>query len=100
MSLLRPALVLGAAALLLPSASPGTGEAKIRWRPLVKVSGAFDVVGPRSDGRLLISTTRGLFLYRRGGEATPFARSPGGYVPPPEEGSAEFPLTLDLRVPL
>jgi hypothetical protein len=51
-----------------------------RWRPLTKLPGIVDVVGPRADGRLVVSTHRGLFLVRRGGGATPYARGAGGYA--------------------
>jgi hypothetical protein len=81
MSVLRPALVLAAAAMLLAGASPAREDGRIQWRPHIRLPGAFDVVGPRSDGRLIVSTSRGLFLYRRGDKPTPFARGPGGYVP-------------------
>jgi hypothetical protein len=81
MIVIRALVALGAIALLLPGASPGTGTAEIRWRPHVRVHAPFDVVGPRADGRLVIATTQGLYLYRRGARPTPFARGQGGYVP-------------------
>ena len=81
MSVLRPLVALAAATLLLPGATPATNPRDFRWNPLIRVHGPHDVVGPRADGRLVIATSRGLFLYRRGGRATPFARGEGGYVP-------------------
>jgi hypothetical protein len=81
MSVLRPALALAAAVMLVPGASPARRDAQIQWRPHIRLPGAYDVIGPRTDGRLVVSTSRGLFLYRRGGQPTPFARKPGGYVP-------------------
>jgi len=35
-----------------------------------------DVIGPRSDGRLVLATHGGLFLMRPNGSPTPFARKP------------------------
>lgn len=69
-----------AAALLAAGSSAGT-RAEVRWRPLVKVPGALDVVGPRTDGRLVVASNRGLFLLRRSGALTPFARGTAGYKP-------------------
>jgi hypothetical protein len=66
--------------LLVPagvgSAAPGLGM----WRPLVKVPGIVDVVGPRRDGRLVLASHSGLFLLRRGAAPVPFARGPQGYL--------------------
>jgi hypothetical protein len=58
------------------SAAPAIGT----WRPVAKVVGIVDVVGPRADGRLVLASQRGLFLLRRGGVPVPFARGPQGYV--------------------
>jgi hypothetical protein len=63
------------------SAAPAIGT----WRPLAKVVGIVDVVGPRADGRLVLASQRGLFLLRRGGAPVPFARGPQGYVGSPGE---------------
>src|SRR5262245_14247906 len=81
MPVIRPRLALCAAALFLPVASPATDKAQLRWRPHVRVHAPFDVVGPRADGRLVIATSQGLYLYRRGARPTPFARGPSGYTP-------------------
>lgn len=81
MFVIRLLVALGATTLLLPGASPGTGTAEIRWRPHIRAHAPFDVVGPRADGRLVIATTQGLYLYRRGARPTPFARGQAGYVP-------------------
>ena len=97
MSVLRPALVLAVAAMLLPGASPARDDARIQWRPHIRLPGAVDVVGPRADGRLVVSTRRGLFLYRRGGKPTPFARKTGGYVP--AVGETYAVLARDRRLP-
>ena len=68
---------LDAAALLgaVGSAAP----ARPAWKPVLHVSGIVDVVGPRADGSLVISATTGLFLYRPGSGAEPFAAGLGGY---------------------
>src|SRR5580765_1453886 len=71
------------------SASPALGT----WRPLVKVPGIVDVVGPRLDGRLVLASHGGLFLLRRGAAPVPFARGQLGYA-----GSAGEPyLALGTR---
>jgi hypothetical protein len=77
----RTAALLGLAATLLAADSSAGTQAEVRWRPLVKVPGALDVVGPRADGRLVVASNRGLFLLRRGGTLTPFARGTAGYKP-------------------
>jgi hypothetical protein len=51
-----------------------------RWRALLSVPMIVDVVGPRSDGQLVLSTRRGLLLLSRGASAREFARGPGGYT--------------------
>jgi len=54
----------------------------VRWRPLHTIPGILDVVGPRTDGRLIVASSQaGLFLLRRGSPPTLFARGPEGYVP-------------------
>jgi hypothetical protein len=58
------------------TAAPSPGQ----WRPVEKVPGIVDVVGPRSDGRLVLSTRSGLHLFSRGGALGEFARGPGGYT--------------------
>jgi hypothetical protein len=70
------ALGLSASVLAgVASASPLLGA----WRPLVSVPGIVDVVGPRADGRLVIASRGGLFLFRPGTAPVPFARGPHGY---------------------
>jgi hypothetical protein len=51
-----------------------------RWRTLLSVPTIVDVVGPRADGQLVLSTQAGLFLVRPGRPAAKFARGPAGYV--------------------
>jgi len=97
MSVLRPALLLAASAMLLPGASPAKENAGIQWRPHIRLPGSFDVIGPRSDGRLVVSTSRGLFLYRRGSKPTPFGRRRGGYVA--AIGETYTALARDRRLP-
>ena len=69
--------------LLVASVLAVTGSAappEVRWRPLLHVPTIIDVVGPRADGQLVLSTRRGLLLARPGRPATEFARGPAGYV--------------------
>jgi hypothetical protein len=47
---------------------------------LLSVPTIVDVVGPRADGQLVLSTRGGLFLLRPGGPAAEFGRGAGGYV--------------------
>jgi hypothetical protein len=69
---------VGLAAVLV---AVGTAASPVaRWRPLLKVPTIVDAVGPRADGRLVLSTRNGLFLLRPGQAAEPFARGAGGYV--------------------
>jgi hypothetical protein len=64
--------------LLAPTA---TQASQFTWRPAAHVPGVVDVTGPRSDGRLVVATSRaGLSLFD-GTSLTPFARGSGGYVP-------------------
>jgi hypothetical protein len=69
-------LAVGAALGTAPG-SPSTNATA--WRPLVKVPGIVDVVGPRADGRLVLATRSGLFLLRAGRAPQPFARGSSGY---------------------
>jgi len=74
----RVTAALGLSAFVLAgvgSAAPSVGA----WRPLFKVPGIVDVVGPRADGRLVLASRGGLFLFRPGGAPVPFARGPQGY---------------------
>jgi hypothetical protein len=77
----------------IASAAPALGT----WRAVAKVPGIVDVVGPRADGRLALSTHSGLFLMRPAGSPVPYARGPKGYA-----GSAGEPylaLGSGRRVP-
>ena len=60
----------------IASAAPVVGT----WRPVARVVGIVDVVGPRADGRLVLASRGGLFLLRRGRGPVPFARGPHGYA--------------------
>src|SRR5437773_10742743 len=66
--------VLFAAVILALTSAAAAPSA--RWRPLLSVPTIVDVVGPRADGRLVLATRRGLFLFRPGSPATEFARGP------------------------
>jgi hypothetical protein len=95
---LRVRLLLAGTALAViqVAGSAATSQERVRWRPLLAVHGAFDVSGPRVDGRLVIASSQGLYLYRRGGAPTPFARAPGGYQP--TIGENYFALARDRRL--
>jgi hypothetical protein len=70
------ALVLG----LFVVAAPGAAAAAaLTWQPGAHLPGVFDVVGPRSDGRLVVAATGGLYLLDAAGRTTRFAPS---YSPP------------------
>jgi hypothetical protein len=80
-------LTLSAAALLgllsfgaSPSATPVSQSSSGGWRPAVHLPPVVDVGGPRSDGQLVISAGRSLYLFDRGStRLQPFANGPGGY---------------------
>jgi hypothetical protein len=88
---------LAATCLLLAADSSGEASVGVRWRQLVRLPGAVDVVGPRADGRLVVMARDGLFLLGRNGSLTPFARGANGYVPP--RGEAYIALARSRRVP-
>jgi hypothetical protein len=75
------------------SAAPGPGN----WRAVAKVPGIVDVVGPRADGRLVLSTHGGLFVMRPTGSPLPYARGPQGYAGSP--GEPYLTLGSGRRVP-
>jgi hypothetical protein len=52
--------------------------ALVSWHPVAQLPGIVDVAGPRADGRLVLSTRSGLFLYKPGGTPQPFQAS--GYT--------------------
>jgi hypothetical protein len=56
-----------------------------------------DVVGPRADGRLVLSTHGGLFVMRPAGSPVPYARGPQGYTGSP--GEPYLTLGSGHRVP-
>src|SRR5438067_908520 len=70
--------VLAAAVVgLRGSSSAGGGSSAAppgpRWRPVARVIAVVDVAGPRSDGRLVVSSRHGLFLTRDGRALRRFA---------------------------
>jgi hypothetical protein len=67
------------------------------WRPVAKVRGIVDVVGPRADGRLVLATHGGLFVMRPTGSPVPYARGPQGYAGSP--GEPYLALGSGHRVP-
>lgn len=85
-----------AVTLVFAAGSAARGEAGVRWRELNLFPGIVDVVGPRADGRLVVASSAGLFLVRRGSRATPFARGPDGYRP--SAGEPYIALARNRRV--
>jgi hypothetical protein len=83
--------------MLVVAATGSAMSATSTWRPLVRVVGIVDVVGPRADGRLVLASHRGLFLWRRGGTPVPFARGPQGY--PGSAGEPYIALGTGHAVP-
>lgn len=73
-----PACVLFVASVLSITGSAAPPE--LRWRPVLRVPMIVDVVGPRADGRLVLSTRGGLLLTQPGKAATEFARGVAGYA--------------------
>jgi hypothetical protein len=59
---------------------PRAAGAALTWQSGAHLPGVFDVVGPRSDGRLVVAATGGLYLLDTAGQTTRFAPS---YSPPP-----------------
>src|SRR5262249_7628504 len=67
-------------ALWVPTLAGSAAPPPAQWRVLVKGPGIVDVGGPRADGKLVVSTQKGLFLLRPGSAAEPFANGPGGFT--------------------
>jgi hypothetical protein len=65
---------------LLASSVASAAPVAAKWRAVAKVPGIVDVVGPRADGRLVLSAHSGLFVMRPGGSPGPYARGPQGYA--------------------
>jgi len=84
------------AALLVAASADGRADAELRWRQVAPVTGAVDVAGPRADGRFVVASHQGLFLLRRNGTTTAFARGTGGYVAP--QGEPYIALASNRRV--
>jgi hypothetical protein len=91
------AIALGAAAVAALVASASAAQSPARWRPLLEAHGVVDVVGPRSDGRLVVSTTGGLHVLAPGGALEAFATGSGGYAPA-KGGEPYAALALDRRL--
>jgi hypothetical protein len=74
--------MLLAVALIVSSVAPGLRAvaAGLVWQPGAHIAGVFDVVGPRSDGRLVVAANGGLYLLDAAGTVTRFASS---YSPTP-----------------
>jgi hypothetical protein len=74
---MRRGLVLLAVALIPLGATPApqAAAARVTWQQGAHVRGVFDVVGPRSDGRLVVAATGGLYLLDAAGKVARFARA-------------------------
>ena len=93
----RSRIAIGVSLVLLASAVASAAPVPGGWRFKVKVSGVVDVVGPRTDGRLVLSTHSGLFVMRPTRPPAPFARGPQGYAGAP--GEPYIALGSGHRVP-
>ena len=60
--------------------APRAAAEALTWQSGAHLPGVFDVVGPRSNGRLLVAASGGLYLLDAAGQTTRFAPS---YSPPP-----------------
>src|SRR6516165_2637684 len=60
--------------------APRAAAETLTWQSGAHLPGVFDVVGPRSDGRLVVAANGGLYLMDAVGQTTRFAPS---YSPPP-----------------
>jgi hypothetical protein len=60
--------------------APRAAAETLTWQSGPHLPGVFDVVGPRSDGRLVVAANGGLYLLDDAGRTTRFAPS---YAPPP-----------------
>jgi hypothetical protein len=75
-----PLAVLGCA-LAPATATTARGSATpAPWTPWLHARSVVDVIGPRSDGQLVVAADRRLWLLSRGGSLAPFAQGPGGYA--------------------
>jgi hypothetical protein len=78
---MRRGLALWALVLVLfVSPAARAAAAALTWQSGARLPGVFDVVGPRSDGRLVAAASGGLYLLDAAGQTTRFATS---YSTPP-----------------
>ena len=81
---------LAVLALLLAGLAPADVGGPV-WESWRHIAGVFDVVGPRSDGRLLVAGSGRLLLVDRMGTVVPFATGPEGYA---DDAGAEAYLAV------
>jgi hypothetical protein len=74
------AAALGALAVAAVATQALAGPSRASWRPYLRAPAVVDVVGPRSDGRLVVADGTHLSTLRAGGSLRPFATGPDGYV--------------------
>jgi hypothetical protein len=94
---MRRALVLLTSVLLVAApAAPRPTTATLVWRHGAHVYGIFDVVGPRSDGRLVVAGANGLYLLDAAQRLSRFAPS---YGPTGDGAESYIALSPGLREP-
>jgi hypothetical protein len=72
-----------AMAVLNAGAEPATAATPLNWLQWQHIPGVLDIVGPRSDGTLVVAAGGKLFgLDPLTGQRQPFAAGPGGYPGP------------------
>jgi hypothetical protein len=86
--------LIGLASLVLAGLATAAAP-RGQWRPLLHAADLVDVVGPRSDGQLVVSARDRLFLLRPGGALEPFAT---GYTAG-KGGEPYAALAVDRRLP-
>lgn len=91
LSAMRRLLVVLVAAHLAMAPVPARAADATWERWQTSIPGIFDIDGPRSDGSLIVAGSAKLYLVDPAGNATPFARGPGGYR---EDAGAEAYLAM------
>src|SRR5262249_963827 len=83
--------VVMAAGLLLVAALTPKGATGPGWEQWQHIPGGFDVVGPRSDGQVIVAGLGRPWLVNGAGTVVPFATGPAGYA---DDAGAEAYLTV------
>jgi hypothetical protein len=77
LALLASVVVLLAAQRVVTT-GPRAAAGSLAWQKGAHIPGVFDVIGPRTDGRLVVAATGGLYLLDASGQSTRFVP---GYSP-------------------